>query len=831
MRKFHKLILPLIVLIMAASVSFAQKDGKQVKQKSSFDGYWYINGNVGVTNFYGDVYQKNILVGDEKFAYGARAGYQFSPVFGLRGTFMNGKLQSTSGSGNERDKDLNTLTDELLISLWDASAQLTIDFTNIFRDNKDGWFGIYGFGGIGYANFSSMRLDKDLHYIVKDASGNELRNGSYSDTPGSGMGGAETAITIPAGLGMYFNVSPKVAVNIESQLSFTNSDDKMDMQTGGAMAVKNDFYGYTSLGLTYKFRSGSGLKKMKKDCEKVKYEVNPEVLEANGDKVAFTVKITYPEKYFGKKSAIKFTPVVKYGNETKVLPSKFFKGEKVEGDGDLVPFATGGTYTYKAEFDYTPAMAQSELVVLPLGFDPKAPVNAKMSDADIRAKYKNLDMCETKLADGIRNSGELAGGNEETTLGDHGYELETVVAKSAILYFPKNKANYSKRFGNNKTETAQANRQAIVDFLAQGWDIKDITINAYASPEGEETYNANLSENRANTAGDYAHGELKKLIKAKDSNMGMENCKGVTFNTVGNGPDWNGFMAALQASNIEDKNTMLNVIKSAAPEKKEEEIRNMILIYPELEGDILAPIRRAEITANCFEPKRSAEEISQLATTDPSKLSAEELLYAATLTEDGAAKTTIYNSAAELHPDNWEALNNAAVMAIGNRNFGSALSLLDKANAASPNNAAVLNNYGVVYAKQGNWEKAEENFNAAKKLGNNENYNLGVVAIQNGEYQKALQLFGNKKCDFNIALAQTMLEKYDEATNNLSCANENCKTNYLQAVIGARTGKDEQVYSRLKKAIEINPKFKGRAANDREFVNYFSKEEFMNIVK
>jgi len=113
MRKIHKLILPLIVLIMAASISFAQEDGKQAKKKSSFDGYFYINGNVGVTNFYGDVYQKNILVGDERFAYGARAGYQFSPVFGVRANFMNGKLQSTSGDLSERDKDSNTLTDEL----------------------------------------------------------------------------------------------------------------------------------------------------------------------------------------------------------------------------------------------------------------------------------------------------------------------------------------------------------------------------------------------------------------------------------------------------------------------------------------------------------------------------------------------------------------------------------------------------------------------------------------------------------------------------------------------------------------------------------------------
>jgi len=832
MRKFHKLILPLIALFLAASVSFAQDGAKKEKTKSSFDGYFYINGNVGFTNFYGDMHPKHVFAGDERFGYGFRAGYQFSPVFGARATFLNGKYLSTAEPSNNNPK--YDLIDKFESSMWDATGQLTIDFTNIFRKNKDAGFGVYGFLGVGWLNYSSMRTDINTGEITTfvDANGvvTENRSGTYSDNKGSGMAGAETAITIPTGLGMYFAVTPKIDLNLESSLKFSNTDD-IDMRVGGAKQVKNDFYGYTSLGVTYKFKPSSGLKKMKENCEDVKYEVTPEVLEVVGNKVAVTIKITYPEKYFGKTSAIKFAPYLKYGTETKVLPAKFFKGEKLQGDGDVVPYATGGTYTYKTEFEYTPAMASCELWVLPLGFDPKGPVDAKMTDEDIKAKFKNLDMCLTKLADGIRHSSLLAGGNEETAYGPHGYVLETVVTKAAIMYFPKNKWNYAETFGANKTDLSKANRQALDEFLAQGWDIKDITINAYASPEGEETFNANLSENRAKTGNDYIHAEMKKLIKAKDSKMGMTDCSGVTFSPVGNGPDWNGFMAALQASNIEDKNTMLNVIRSASADKKEEEIRNMILIYPELETNILSNLRRAEITANCFEPKRSAEEISRLATTDPKQLTVAELLYAATLTEDAKAKEAIYTSAAQLHGDSWVAQNNAAVVAMNNNDFGAAKTFLDKANSVSPNNAAVINNYGVMYAKQENWQKAEEYFNNAKSLGNNENYNLGVVAIQNGEYEKAFQLFGNKKCDFNVALVQTLLTKYDDANNNLNCAKETCKTNYLQAVIGARQGKEDVVMNHLGKAFQMNPKLKAKAASDREFVKYFENENFKNLVK
>ena len=99
---------------------------------------------------------------------------------------------------------------------------------------------------------------------------------------------------------------------------------------------------------------------------------------------------------------------------------------------------------------------------------------------------------------------------------------------------------------------------------------------------------------------------LKKTIRDKKEVKEKIEAAGKDVNFVLNhhGPDWNGFLENVRASDIKDKDKILNVINSAADEKKkEQEIRNMILIYPQIEENMLPPLRRAEITANAYEKK------------------------------------------------------------------------------------------------------------------------------------------------------------------------------------------------------------------------------------
>lgn len=816
MKNFNKISLLFFTLLFALSISVsnAQDTEKPVKKTSSFDKHFFINGNAGFTDFFGDLHPSKDLGTAEMFGWGLKAGYQFSPIFGTRLSFVNGKLLSTSAykvtvvndAGIQYDTDLLRYKG----SFSDITAQLTVDFTNIFRDNYDAKFSFYGFGGLGVmlnkGNVYDLRND-----LIYNNPNNSLSYGDYKNTN----------LVFPVGLGLKYGITEALEVSAESSMRFSTSD-LIEQTEGGAMMFKKDRYMYTSLGITYKINAGAGVNKMIKNHDQVIYKVTPEVLQEKGDKVPYTVSVTFPENYFSPKAAVQVAPVLKYGNQELALTPQTFVGEKVVGqEGQLVPYKTGGTYTFKGVFDFVPEMAASTVEINPVVYVPKA---------NTEPEYKNLAASQFKIADGIIHTEDLAGGNEETLLADNGYELETIVSKQANLYFPKNLYNYSKTFGLNKDANMVALRDSLNKFIAKGWAIKNVTVNAYASPEGEETFNANLSANRAKVGDKYLHTEMQKLIKAKDSKIAIKDLSAVNFSAVGNGPDWDGFMSALESSSIKEKSTILNVVKSAAPAQKEVEIRNMILIYPELEK-ILSPLRRAELTVNSFLPKRSAEEIANLATTSPEQLSKEELLYAATLTEDQAAKTAIYKSAANLFPNSWEAQANYAYAEIINGNFSNALTYLEKANTLSPNNALILNNMGVVYAKQGDWTKAKQNFTSAQGLGASENYNLGVAAIQFGEYDKALSLFGSKKCDVNVGLAQLLLEKYDDAKANLNCAEQTCKVNYLLAIIAARTSNDAEVFANLKKAFDMNPKLKGKAMNDREFIRYFDNAEFLSLVK
>jgi Flp pilus assembly protein TadD/outer membrane protein OmpA-like peptidoglycan-associated protein len=534
-----------------------------------------------------------------------------------------------------------------------------------------------------------------------------------------------------------------------------------------------------------------------------------------------------------------FHPVLTYDGGKYELPcSTHLYGEKLTGDGTMIKYKEGGSFTYTCKFPYKPEMNTSQLTVAPIIYEAKEKVLLKKDEIKVKAKF--MELPSTNLAPGVIYTSKRVQHDEMTLTADHGYQKEVFRSKTGAIYFKKNKFDLDLKYGINKTDPAKNALADLNTFIKQGWKIKDIAMNGYASPEGEETYNANLSENRSKTGNKWMVDQFQSW--AKDANKDNKDKKAVkaaveaagkdvNMTLQHHGPDWNGFLKAVQTSNMKDKDKVLNVINSNIDaNKKEQEIRNMILIYPEIEKDLLPGLRRAEITATLLEPRFTDAELLQYGASNPEKLKAEELLYAATLTKDNNVKVTILENGAKQFPTNWKILNNAAVAEIEKGNIARASELLTSAQAAQPNNGMIENNIGVVAAKQKDLKKAEAQFKKAATLGENTNYNQGVLMIPKGDYPKAVSMLGNAKCTYNLGLAQLLSGNNSAAETTLKCAPETPETFYLLAVTAARSNNSKALYENLMKACK-DANLKAQAKTDREFYNFASAPEFQNIVK
>jgi Flp pilus assembly protein TadD/outer membrane protein OmpA-like peptidoglycan-associated protein len=849
---FLMMIVPMVTMAQAQSKESPKKEAAKTEtpkaskcEKAPSHSYWGFTAYGALDQFNGDL-SKNILFNDKwMFGAGGSITKQFSRVIGAR--FRGGWVPLSSSVTNKFVPEATTNPDGLItqsFKSWviEADLEATINWVNWIMGYKpERFFSSYIIAGIGADHTQGAKFDENGIEIGYLGYPSHLTDdpGSMGYGNNSGIGKWNLEFKAVAGLGFDFNLSKHWSINPEILWRWRDGD-VLDMTPGGAKQVLNDMYSSVNLGITYKFAySGCNLKEMAKNYSLIKYETTPAVLSEKGDSIVVTVKGTVPPKFFCPTAAMYFHPVLTYEGGQYELPcGTHLYGEKLTGEGTMIKYKEGGSFTYTCKFPYKPEFNTSQLTVAPIIYEAKEKVLLKKDEIKVKAKFMELPV--TKLAPGVIYTSKRVQHDEFTAIADHGYQKEVFQSKTGAIYFKKNKFDLDMKFGLNKTDPAKAALADLNTFVKQGWKIKDIAMNGYASPEGEETYNANLSENRSKSGNQWMTDQFqgwakdankdnkdKKAVKAAVEAAG----KDVNMTLQHHGPDWNGFLKAVQNSSMKDKDKVLNVINSNVDAgKKEQEIRNMILIYPEIEKDLLPALRRSEITATLLEPRMTDAELLQYGASNPEKLKVEELLYAATLTKDNNVKVTILENAAKQFPANWKALNNAAVAEIEKGNLTRANELLTSAQAAQPNNGIIENNIGVVAAKQKDLKKAEAQFKKAATLGENTNYNQGVLMIPKGDYPKAVNMLGNAKCTYNLGLAQLLSGNNAAAETTLKCAPESPETFYLLAVTAARANNSKGLYEYLMKAC-AKADLKTQARTDREFLNFSATPEFQNIVK
>ncbi|MCQ2345999.1 MAG: tetratricopeptide repeat protein [Paludibacteraceae bacterium] len=533
-------------------------------------------------------------------------------------------------------------------------------------------------------------------------------------------------------------------------------------------------------------------------------QVNPSPLQVKAGRVTAEMKGTFPEKKFVRRGVLVVTPVLKYNGKEMVGDPVTYVGEKVKENGKVVDYAKGGTYSQSINFPYEEDMAVCELY---LRFEA-------------RKRNKTYDVPDLKIADGIVTTAMLADASNVPgqVTGDKFQRTIQEMQEADIMFL----------ISQSTLRSSETGSQAVKDLCNAIKDannnekkaINNLEVAGYASPDGGMELNTRLAEERQAKAQKFLQDNMKKNKVKSDIQANMTS------------EDWEGFQAAMENSNIQDKDLVLRVLSMYEdPEEREAQIKNLSNVYRTIADDVLPALRRSRLILTTDIIGRSDEEITDAVKNDPAALNVEELLYAATLTNNQAEKMDIYKQVTTQFPDDYRGWNNLGLSYMKEGNVAEARRCYTKALEIAPDNADVNYNAAIAAMADNDVDKAQQYLGKAAGTKGDLNTAMGTYYTQTGDYQKAKTAYAESASN-NAAVQQILNEDYAAARKTLAAVAEpDATTAYLQAIVGARTNDREAVYSNLRTAIERNAKMKTRAQKDIEFSKFAEDETFQSIIK
>ena len=553
--------------------------------------------------------------------------------------------------------------------------------------------------------------------------------------------------------------------------------------------------------------------KMGKNQDQVKVTCTPDVLALNNGKVEADITVNFPAKYYNKKAVLKVTPIMVFEGGIIEGATKYFQGSKVK-DNYTVVNTMGGEFTQHVEFPYDARMAQSELKLLVEVKCPSGPckvftvINAntgalptKAEAADLAAGGVKAEALKAEfalpIAKGVNTlQSDLDYASVMGNTANNYKNVTTVVTKADILY-AINSSYVSKKAGN--TDELKAFKENAVAQQSNDRATQKLYVHGYASPDGPENFNDKLSGARSKSG----HKVADKLMK--DTGMG--------FDVASYGEDWEGFKELVAASDIDDKDIILQVLsRYDSSTQREAEIKNMSAVFTALKKEILPKLRRAQLVNSTDIKGKTNDEMAALINSGRlEELTNEELLYMAeSVITDAKVQATVLEYAAKKF-----------------------------------NDARAYNNLGVAYAKLGEVKKALANFEKAAQMGlntNEVNSNLALANLADGNVAKAQQYAAaadaktkamlaaaqgsysaaaSTLAGYNAAIANTMNNDLTAAKKAIT-ADASAKADYLRAVIASKEGDLETAKAQLKSAIAKDASMAAKAANDVNLANLFA---------
>jgi len=549
-------------------------------------------------------------------------------------------------------------------------------------------------------------------------------------------------------------------------------------------------------------------------CDQLKdlsYNTTPNPLEMHGDSVAISVTVNIPPKGIRKKVSVEITPVL---GDAKLTTWKI-QGEKATGNGQTITFKPGGTATFTETVAYNPSMEATDLKLTGKVFK------------GTKEKTKEA-LPETKLADATIITPLLV----QTS-----FKMMTETATIPRTFEKTVTAEVNFLRGKSDVRPAEMKDKDVLDLVA--WiqaaqtnpklKINSIDVKGYASPDGEETFNNNLSNGRSIAA----RKSFMDLMKKSKLTMYADSS---SYVTAALGEDFDGFKVELERSTTipqGDKDLFLRVLTMTNdPKQREKDLVALGKGFTQLEKEVFPKIRRAVIVVNYTEQGLTDDELKAKAASTPSAMSADELIFtASTLVKDLNEQGKIYDAAALSYPSDVRALNNAGAVAFMQGNVAKAKTNFEKALNVKDNPKTKNNLAGCAMA-QGDRATAKKLLGQVKDKSVEVAYNSAIISIFEGKYSTAVTSCGSES-SFNKALAQMLNGNNDEASKTLGASKdkETADGFYLKAIIAARTNAGvDAVVSNLKSAISKDKKYKEKASKDREFIKFANDATFTSAV-
>lgn len=533
-----------------------------------------------------------------------------------------------------------------------------------------------------------------------------------------------------------------------------------------------------------------------KPLKQEQFAVEPRPLVVKGNTIDADIDIALPPKWMNKRAIVNLMPTLRYGSREAWGATYTLQGEKVLANNPIIPYEEGGKHRMKSSFRYDKQMKRPQLYMT-----IKAEVNGK-----------KISLPDVLLAEGVLTTATLASISGQSPFFASNHFQRIIEDKyEANIHFLIQQAHIRKS-ELAKSEIQDWKKRVEKAKQADNQEVA-VEVQAYASPDGGVKLNERLSAQREKNTTAMLQRDLTGAASGE-----------VALSAHYTAQDWEGFRKYVEASDIEDKELILRILSMYQdPQEREQEIRNISVVFDQLATDILPLLRRSRLVATIETIGKSDDELQALLRKDPSQLNLEEMLYAIEL-EPFASHEDYLRQVTKYFPHDPRSYNNLAAIKIAQGKLEEAAQLLDQADSKGALLETTLNK-ALIALEKGNIKEAETLVGNCLDAEESTEV-LGFLYLQQGEFEKAVQAYGESYCN-NAALAQIMTRDYRRAMNTLDKVSQsNALTDYLRAIVAARQGDARGASNFLREALRRNPSLRSYAKEDLEFDAVKKSAEF-----